>query len=176
MKKIYKTILVVLASTTFLISCGGDDDAAPVAQNPNVPAGGSYIKGKVDGVQFQNLEVMGVSSAIATRTGTGDGTLIMMQGSTMDATSMVITTYGITSTGTYTIDAEDDGNVLAFIPGGSEVSYDTSNCAGAAGTLNITHLDNTKIEGTFEFTGKDDENCGDTKVVTEGSFRGIFMQ
>jgi len=173
MKTFYKTAMALMAVMTLtLTSCGGDDDNAPV-EGGNLPTG-SYIKGKVDGAQFENLQMMGVSSAIATRTGTGDQTLILVSGSDMSANTMVITTFGITATGTYTVNAEDDGTVMAYVPGSGSVSFDTSNCSGATGTLTVTALDATKIEGTFQFVGKDDENCSSTKNITEGSFRGVF--
>ena len=175
MKNVYKKSLSVIAFILLLTSCGSDDSAPVVEPAPAPAPSGSYIKGKVNGVQFENLQIMGVSTAVATRSGTGDGTLIMLSGSDMETNTMVITTYGITTTGTYTVNSEDDGTVLAYIPS-NEVSYDTSDCEGATGTLVITHLDDTKIEGTFSFTGKDDENCGDSRVISEGSFRGVFMR
>lgn len=172
MRKIYTSALAaLLVFSAALLSCSDDDGAAAAASLPD----GTYIMGKVDGTQFQS-SIMGQSTAIATRQGTGDGTLITVQGTAMDTSTLLVATMGITTTGTYTVDMEDDGTVMAYFSANSNISYDTSDCSGATGTLNITHLDAEKIEGTFSFTGKDDENCSNTKAITEGSFRGIFMQ
>lgn len=170
MKKIFTSGIAIfsLIALTF-VSCG-DDDAQ--GNNNNTLPDGTYIMGKVDGTNFSS-EVMGHSTAIATRQGTGGDTFISVQGSTMEANTMVIVMHGITATGTYTIDAEDE-SVLSYFSAANSVSYDTSNCSGATGTLNITHLDESKVEGTFNFVGKDDENCSQSKTITEGSFRGIF--
>ncbi|HEU0135887.1 MAG TPA: hypothetical protein VFQ50_01210, partial [Flavobacterium sp.] len=71
---------------------------------------------------------------------------------------------------------DSDGTTLAYIETGNSMSYDTSNCAGATGTITITAYDDTKVEGTFSFVGKVDEDCNMTKTVTNGSFRGVYMQ
>ena len=163
----------LVAAAFFLTACSGDD-----GDNNGNPGGsgnaGSFIEGEVDGVQFNNLEIQGQSLAVATTSGTGAGRLIMVTGSDTNTNAMSVIMLGITQTGEYTINSEDDGTVLAYIPVDSP-SYDTSNCAGATGTLNITHIDETKVEGTFNFVGKVDENCGQSKTITSGSFRGVFL-
>lgn len=169
--KSFGKIGVIAMALALSVACSSDDNGG----GGGGTGSGSYIKGKVDGVQFKNLEIQGVSSAIATSTGVGDQRLIMMSGSDMETNTMTIIMLGINSTGTYEIDATDDGNVLAWIPSG-QISYDTSNCDGASGTLKITKLTDTTVEGTFDFVGKDDENCSATKTITSGSFRGVFMQ
>jgi hypothetical protein len=56
--------------------------------------------------------------------------------------------------------------------------YNSLNCENTNGTLEITFMDDTKIEGTFSFVGKEvkeDETCdGGTKNVTNGSFRLVL--
>ncbi|MGV3461216.1 MAG: DUF6252 family protein [Flavobacterium sp.] len=171
MKKLFTSGFAILSLVALTLTACGDDDAQSSTNN-TLPTG-TYIQGKVDGTAFSST-IMGVSTAIATRQGTGDGTLITVQGSSMDTNTMLVAMMGITTTGTYTIDAEDDGSVLAYFGASANTSYDTSNCDGATGTLNITYIDDTKVEGTFNFVGKNDENCSQSKTITEGSFRGIF--
>jgi hypothetical protein len=172
MKKFYNTALALLVLFSFIAtSCGNDDE--PQTTTPAPLPSGSYIQGKVDGVDFSS-SIMGQSTALASRTGTGDRTLITVQGTNLETNTMIISMMGITTTGTYTVDAEDDGTLMAYFGTSENTSYDTSNCAGATGTLNVTFIDDTKVEGTFNFIGKDDENCSRSKIVTEGSFRGIF--
>ena len=172
MKKI-KTFAIIafISFSALLSSCSNDDGDNNTSSGTN-----SFIKGKVDGTPFASMEIQGVSTAIATKTGSGDQTLIMIQGTNEAMNSMVITTMGIVEAGTYEFDAFDDGNVLAYVDNATSTSYATSNCDSAAGTLVITHLDGTKIEGTFSFRGNSDANCSNSKMVTEGSFRGVFMQ
>jgi hypothetical protein len=162
----------IAASLTFS-SCSSDDGGGG-SSTPN----GTYIKATVDGAAFQTLEIQGQSLATALKTGTGSGTLIMIQGSgdMNGSQTMVINMMGITGIGTYDVNADSDGTTLAFVESGSTTSYDTSNCAGATGTLNITHYDDTKVEGTFSFVGKVDEDCSMSKTITNGSFRGVYMQ
>lgn len=173
MKKSNFTTFGMLALTLCFAACSSDSDGNGGGSTPS----GTYLKAKVNGTQFQTLEIQGQSLAVANKTGSGANTLIMIQGSgDMTATnSMVINLIGITETGTYNITPDDDGNVLAYVENANTKSYDTSNCEGATGVLKITALTDTKIEGTFSFTGKDDENCSDTRSVTDGSFRGVFM-
>ena len=152
-----------------VLSCSSDDNGGSGGSTPN----GTYIKGTVDGTQFVTYSVQGFSAGVATSINSGASRMINITGSNdmNGTTSFTINLMGINSTGTYQINPDSD-SVMAFVSG---VSYDTSNCAGATGTINITTLNDTKIEGTFNFTGKDDENCSATKTVTAGSFRGEFM-
>jgi hypothetical protein len=57
----------------------------------------------------------------------------------------------------------------------TSTTYSSDICTNTNGTLQVTHSDATKIEGTFSFTGKEvreGEDCsGGTKNVTNGSFR-----
>ncbi len=167
----FKTIAKtgILAAALILTACS-DDDSSGSGGSSN-----SFIKAKVDNVQFKNLEIQGHSTTVATTSGTGDGRLIMISGADANMNNMAIIMMGINETGEYTIDPEDDGSVLAYVPSNSP-SYDTSNCAGATGTLKITKINDERVEGTFSFVGKDDENCTATKTITAGSFRGIFLQ
>ena len=48
-------------------------------------------------------------------------------------------------------------------------------CTVATGTITITAITATKVEGTFSFTGAKDDDCSSHKVVTNGEFRGTFM-
>ena len=172
MKTIFKTGIALLVLALTMTSCGDDDSGSTGGGNNNLPSG-SYIQAEVDGSTFKS-EIMGQSTALVNKVGSGEGTLITIQGTTLDTNTLLLAIDGITETGTYTVDAEDDGTLMAYFSANNSISYDTSDCAGATGTLKITHLDDSKIEGTFEFVGKDDENCSNSKSITEGSFRGIF--
>jgi len=165
--------LVFLSLSLLLTSCSSDD-AADIVDNGN-PTSGTYITAKVDGSGFSSI-IMGVaSSASATRMETGAGTMITVLGADQGGNSIVINLMGITTTGTYTIDPSVN-SVMSYTPVTGGVSYGTGECSGSTGTIVITAIDATKIEGTFSFKGKDANTCPTSamKTVTEGSFRGIF--
>lgn len=179
MKTIQTTLgkLVLFLTLTFAIaSCSSNDDNSTPITPVTPPANSSFITAKVNGQGF-STNIFGVSAASANRSGTGSGTLIQVLGSNLGSNSISINLIGVTTTGTYTIDPSVDGSVMAYTPGTGGVSYGTGICDGSGGTLTVTTLTDTKIEGTFSFVGKDGENCGtsETKNVTEGSFRGIFV-
>ena len=171
--KAFKSIskLVLIALTVVLSSCSKDSDSS--SSNPVTPSG-SYITATVDGASFSTT-IAGVSTVNGSRSGTGEFTLIQVLGADLNSNSIAINLFGITTTGTYTLNADSD-SVIAFTPPTGGAAYGTGGCAGATGTINVTFLDNTKIEGTFSFTGKDVDNCATSavKTVTNGSFRCVF--
>ena len=168
-KSISKLVLVVCA--VVLSSCSKDSDSS--SSNPSTPSG-SYIAAKVNGANFSTT-IAGVSTASGSRSGSGDFTLIQVIGADMNGNSIAINLLGITATGTYALNADSD-SVIAYTPPTGEAAYGTGGCSGASGTMNVTFIDNEKIEGTFSFTGKDVNNCetSATKTVTNGSFRCIY--
>ncbi|HEY0092176.1 MAG TPA: DUF6252 family protein [Flavobacterium sp.] len=177
--KAFKSLTKFSVVAVFLIvaGCSSDDDdnntPTPTPSTPN----GTYLKGKVDGTSWQSLELQGQSLAVAVTSGEGTGRLIMINGSgdINGSDSMVINLLGIDAPGTYTINSDSD-SVLAYVNTATETSYDTSDCSGATGTVTITTINTTKVEGTFSFVGKVDEDCSQTKTIAEGQFRGVFMQ
>lgn len=161
--------VVALTMMTIFSSCSSSDSGGGSG-----PATGSYITAKVDGTAFTTV-ISGVSAASASRTGTGADTLIMVLGSSLSTNSVNINLYGITATGTYTLNSSSD-SVMAYVESATSTAYGTGICDGSTGSITVTYLDATKIEGTFTFTGKDGENCAAVaKNVTEGKFRGVFV-
>lgn len=92
-----------------------------------------------------------------------------------DYHTMTVVLIGVSAPGTYEVNS-DTNTTLGYAEetSGTDVSWDTGDCEGASGTITVTTLTDTKVEGTFSFTGANDEACGDQKVVTNGSFRGTF--
>jgi hypothetical protein len=167
MKKIYKTGIAFIAAIALLTSCSGDD-----AESTNNTPDGAYIWAKVDGVQFKTFTAQGLTSVYAERSGTGGETEFFVAGSDTNGNVIGVTTHGITGTGTYELN--DLVAVMLYTEGATETTYDTNECEAAGGTLVVTHFDDTKIEGTFEFTGNNEDNCAEGKTITEGSFRAFF--
>lgn len=174
--KTFKTFskLALVAFAVIISSCSKDDTPAQT----QVPATGSYITAKVDGADFSST-VFGVSTATANRVGTGPNALIQILGADLGGNNISITLIDLNLVAgqTYTLNPSLDGSVIAYVSttsGGA--AFGTGICEGSTGTLVVTAYDNTKIEGTFSFTGKDGENCSATaKAITNGSFRGVFV-
>ncbi|RZJ35944.1 MAG: hypothetical protein EOO51_03765 [Flavobacterium sp.] len=171
--KFFGRAAVVALAFAMSTSCNNDDNNGGGGSTPD----GTYIKGKIDGTSWQSLEIAGQSVAIATTMGSGVDRVILVNGSgDMSGTdSMVIQLIGIDAPGTYDINP-DTNSLLAYVKTSEDKSYDTSDCSAATGTVTITTINDTKIEGSFSFTGKVDEDCSQTKTVTNGTFRGVFMQ
>ena len=168
--------LSFLALSVFFISCGGDDDNTYYPPVNQAPANDSYITGKVDGADFTTI-IFGTSTAVCNKIGTGEGgQQIVIFGGDLSANSITVTLWNVTSTGTITVN-RNTNSLLNYFPGSGGVAFATSaECDTANGTINVTYIDENKVEGTFSFTGVDTENCaGGTKTVTEGAFRGTFQ-
>lgn len=173
MKRIFNSGMAFLAlfTLTLTASCSDDDSNSTGSVLPS----GTYISASIDGQAFETLSIGGQSTAVATKTNAGDQSLIMISASAQNTNTMVITLLGVNGTGTYQLNADSDNNV-SFVDFATNISYNSSaDCEGARGTINVTHFDDQKIEGTFEFVGKNDENCANSKTVTSGSFRGVYQ-
>ena len=155
------------------MSCSKSDDNGG---GGSTPGNGTYIKAKVDGTWKQTYSIQGYSAGVAVSTGSGVGRVIQITGSNDQGgtNSFAIYLIGINATGDYTV-GPDTNSTLAYLETNTSTSWDTSDCAQATGTIHISTLNDQKVEGTFSFTGKVDEDCSNSKSVTNGSFRGEFM-
>lgn len=175
MKNFNKLSAILLMSLSVLsISCSSDSDGG----GGSGPATGGFIKAKVAGDNFQSDDM--------TTVGTYNSGAMVLQGTTLDGKSVTIQLYAIDGsleTGTYNMNATNESDAYTGSLNYAAVnlstfttqSYNSVNCENATGTLEITFIDATKIEGKFSFVGKEvkiDETCdGATKNVTNGSFR-----
>ncbi len=175
MKNFNKFSAILLMSLSVLsISCSSDSDGG----GGSGPATGGFIKAKVAGANFQSDDL--------TTVGTYNSGAMVLQGTTVDGKSVTIQLYAIDGsleTGTYNMNATNENDAYTGSLNYATVnlstfttqSYNSVNCENATGTLEVTFIDATKIEGTFSFVGKEvkmDETCdGATKNVTNGSFR-----
>lgn len=173
MKNLYKSAFAFLAAITLLISCS--DDSGSSTDNGDIPETGTYINAKVDGNLFETMSIQGFTTGAASKTGVGESTFIMVTASAQNTNTMVVGLMGITGTGTYQLNADTE-TFVAFTDMNSNIAYHSSaDCTGVDGEIKITHFSDEKIEGTFSYTGADDD-CTGTKNVTNGKFRGVYMQ
>ncbi|HEX9979704.1 MAG TPA: DUF6252 family protein [Flavobacterium sp.] len=162
---------ILALAVLFAVSCSDDDDKG--GGGGNLPDG-TYIKAKVDGDSWETFEIQGQSVAVATSSGSGASRVIMINGSgdMNGSTAMAVNLIGIDAEGTYPLTSDSD-SVVAYLQ--NQTSYDNSGCENTTGTLKITSISATKVEGTFSLTGKNDEDCSQSRAITQGSFRGVFV-
>ncbi len=163
LKTIAKTFFIA-GILALLNSCSKDSTTNNVPVSPN----NSFVKGKVDGASYSSLV------ASCSRVGSGTTAAITILGGDATGNSITLLMVGIAAPGTYTVNGTAN-SVLSYLPASGGVAYSTE-CSAASGTVTVTSVDATHIQGTFSFVGKDSENCdtGATKNITEGSFKGIF--
>ena len=164
LKTIAKTFFIA-GILVLLNSCSKDSTTNNVPVSPN----NSFVKGKVDGASYSSLV------ASCSRLGSGTAAAITILGGDATGNSITLLMVGIAAPGTYTVNNVSD-SVLNYSPASGGVAYSTGECSASSGTITVTAVDATHIQGTFSFVGKDTGNCdtGATKTITEGSFKGIY--
>lgn len=168
--KTFRSVFLLTASIILVTSCNKDD--APANNTSAVPANSSFVTGKVDGAAFSSI-IFGTSTASCSRSGTGIDAVVTVLGGDLAANSITVLLYGNVRPGTYTVNNNTD-SLLNYTPSAGQFAYSTGSCDAATGTITITVADDTHVEGTFSFVGKDVEDCNPTKTVTEGTFKGIY--
>ena len=154
-----------IASVAFVlgaIGCGGDGGST----GPG-PGGTSRYSARIDGTAWASnagVEQFGVASVLPghfTLTGTQLGA---------NGITLVLTLYNVGTTGTYPL------GVGLSVPGGSALISSVAGGwktvgSGADGTITITTLTASRMEGTFNFTAVAfSGSATGTKTVTDGSF------
>ena len=156
----FATMVVV----TGTVACGGDGDST----GPGGGGNGQFrFTAKIDGANWAStagveavgvpVSLPGVFALTGTQLGAGGQTL-------------VITLYNVPGPGTYPL------GVGPSVPGGNALISTTAGGwktaqSGADGTITITTLTATRMEGTFSFTAVAfTGGATGTKTVTDGSF------
>ena len=179
MKKIKKlSVMFAVGFAIILSSCTKEEAAASTSA---VPTTGTYINAKVDGADFTTI-IAGQSAGSAVRNVQGGLNIILVSGSSVSVSNVqsqkniALSLNDITAPGTYPLKGTSgNAGVYSDVNGASTTSYSSAgDCQGATGSVTITSISATQIEGTFNFVGKKDGACSATKTVTEGSFRGVF--
>ncbi|WP_298120399.1 hypothetical protein [Flavobacterium sp.] len=179
MKKLNKFgFILFLAVTSILSSCSSDDSDGG-SGGFSGPSTGTFVKAKIGSTNL-------LAEGDYANGGYNSGNLVLQGFSTTTGKSVNIQLYAIDGSlevGTYAMDlSNNEDNYVGSlslidvdINSMSTKTYNSSFCDDSNGTLEITFIDATKIEGTFSFKGKElleSEDCsGGTKNVTNGSFR-----
>jgi hypothetical protein len=144
-------------------SCSGDDGGE------NKGSGmATYIFATIDGHSFKTFELQGFLSAQATK----NGNTVSIIGVAEDDSGMTIGLTGITEPGIYPISSNAIANRIGYSDSDVTISS-LSPCEGVEGTIKISVINDTKVEGTFTMTANNSE-CTQERTVTNGSFRGTF--
>lgn len=187
MKKFkFAFLATALVASSFLVSCSDDDD--PVVETNN---SASLTAGR-SGIVFNTNTNFVSSTAFNVRNTATTSASSNVSGSTRTI-NLIATEVNGTATRTATISislpetsSTTTGNITSdlSIPLGSTVvasvmlTSSTGSTLGTtynsnAGTLTITKLTNTEIEGTFN--GNLDDSGTNAIVITNGTFAGKFM-
>lgn len=173
-KTISSLFLAAFVALTTL-SCSGDDSGGSTG---GVAAAGT-IEAKVGGSNFKSMTI----ATTALKVSVGGATSITIQGSDSSGKTIQLILNGVdATTGSYDIGV--DTNISAV---GTYTEINTSTFAsttwaapyeggGVVGEITITEITDTNIKGTFNFTGRNQENASDTKAVTNGAFNVAFSE
>ncbi|WP_422107582.1 DUF6252 family protein [Winogradskyella sp.] len=169
--RIFKNVLLLFTLTSIiaLTSCKSDDDGGGPG---NAPSG--TLVAKINGQNFQSLDI----SSSATVANNGQNLIIIASSS--DGNAFAITIVGYSGPGTYPI----GGGANIFNSASyTETDVDINNPQNSTteiwqapyddtqvGEINISEETDTKVIGTFDFTGKNVNGDQSLRTITEGSF------
>ena len=186
MKSKFLTLSIIALLAITSISCSKDEPAAttptpaPVVVNPPSTTTGTYINATIDGVAFGTIAGPQLR---ATRTSNGAITVIEVIGTHSTAETngsrrgISINLNSITTVGTYNVASNNSAQSVVLLHNVVNAQFAVTNyfcgSCNTTGTVTITAIDAAKVEGTFSFTGAND-NCSVIKTITAGSFRGVF--
>lgn len=168
MRTLKQFMLFVMVSTMMsLTSCSSDDDGGDPG---DAAAASGTISAKIDGNSFTSLEI----TSFANKVTAGGQTTLVIQGNTQSQ-AFSFTINGYDGVGTYEFSDANVFRVASYIepdasnPANSETWSAPYQNSGVAGELSISEETDSRIKGTFFFTGKN-SNDDSIKSITDGSF------
>jgi len=170
MKKLIYLFLGCALMTS--ISCSSDDDSS---SDNNNSAENGVVKAKIDGTSYASTPMGTQASRVDANGGT---TVVITSNDLASGRNLTFTMNTLDGLGTY--DIGGDNSIFIVV---SYIETDASDLNNVdvqtwsapfeggekAGEVTLTELSDTKVMGTFYFTGKNSEN-GSSKEITEGSF------
>ncbi|WP_412560131.1 DUF6252 family protein [Winogradskyella sp. MIT101101] len=162
-------LLVMTVSLVALTSCKSDDDGGGGGDAPS-----GTLTASVDGTNFQSLDI----SSSATVANNGQNLIIIASNS--DGNAFAITIIGYSGPGTYPL----GGGANIFNSASyTETDVDINNPQNSTteiwqapyddtqvGEINISEETDSKVIGTFNFSGKNVNGDQSVKTITNGSF------
>ena len=167
--KTIKLLVVAFVATCVLSlqSCKTDDDGGDSGSASN-----GTVSASIDGSSYKSDAV---GTSVRQIVANGNTTTVITSNELSSSRNITLTLNGVDSVGTYLIGGGANISIVA-----SYIEANVSNPADAqiwsapfndtsTGEINIVTLTDSKIEGTFEFTGKNNQDDS-TVRVTSGSF------
>jgi Family of unknown function (DUF6252) len=164
--KTIQHIIAILTIAFLTFACSNNDDEPVATQQP---VSDYFLKAKVNGVQYTAT----AAQTNATKIGSGATTTITIN-SSVAGKNFKLTLVGSPAAGTFQLNADSSNGEMSYVE--SSLNYSTLICPDNSGTLIITAVNATSIEGTFNFVAKSSAICSDAaKTITEGSFKSKFI-
>ncbi len=155
MKALKLLTVIVLISSIAFVSCKkeNDDSGDPSTGNGTM----SLVYGGTSWTA--TLDVQGIKT----------GNTIVVTGTDSNSKQAQVQLTDVTKIGTYGVNA---GNTLRWTESTSPTDSFMANAMFGSGTITVSELTDTKIVGTFSFTGF--SAGGTTRVITDGKFNVEF--
>ena len=164
-------LFVMIGSLLTFTSCSKSDDDGGAAG----VAGEGTIAATIGGIAFTSLEI----ATTATLTSTPTGDWLRIQGNDSDGNTIVLTVNPFDGIGTYSVSDASVFTTAIYTKIDVDINNPTNSTStnwvapyensGVVGEIKISEITDTKVVGTFSFTGKND-NGSDTKEIASGSF------
>jgi hypothetical protein len=159
MKKLRVFVLFLAVAALTVTACKKEDDDDNGGNN----GGSGTMTLKADGADFSaDLAVQAVNS----------NGVINVTGNDGNARQCSLILYGASGPGTYDIGAANPQNLCTWTEGTGQLDSYVASFVIGSGTVTITELTDTKIKGTFSFTGFN--NNQESRTITEGQFEANF--
>lgn len=148
------TVIVLISSIAFTSCKKSDDDSA----DPST--GNSTMSLKYGGTSWNaTLNVQGIKS----------GNTIVVTGTDSNTKQAQVQLTDVNKPGTYEVNA---GNTLRWTESTNPTDSFMANGMFGSGSITVTEISDTKIVGTFNFTGF--SAGGTTRIITDGKFSVEF--
>lgn len=153
------------SALALLAACGGKTGTGPNVPPPPPPPGGGAVTALVNGQPFGT-----VSYAQAAHTFSGSYIISVQSVSGVNSKAISISLMNIAEAGTYPLGtgANVEGGFASYVENGAGWGAALS---GEAGSITLTTLSDTRMIGTFTFTGTEHTGgASGTRTLTNGSF------
>ncbi len=169
--KILKTITLALFVSLAITSCKKDDDGGDQG-----PAGSGTVVAKVNGSDFQSLDI----ASTASQSSGGSSTTVTIQGSDASGKGIFIILNNFTGVGTYEFSDSNVFFVATYVeanisnPQNSQTWSAPYQDSGVVGQVQVSEKTDTTIKGTFSFMAKNSNGDQSIRNITDGSFNLNF--
>lgn len=157
-------MLVLIVFAAAFTSCKSDDDGGTSAS-----ANGT-LTAKVDGQSYESMP----EATTAEESNSGGVSTLVISGGSIDSENIQFMLIGFDGEGTYQLNNINLGT-YTYLENPSDFNsvmlYTTVTDGSTNGEIKISsYTPGENVQGTFSFTGYNNQNVSDSKVISEGSF------